>query len=124
MEVWELKQGEKMEDVIAALAQHPAVAVVEPDFEVHLLGGSRKKKPKPEVAPAIPFKTDDPLVGPDPKMKEIYGLYKIHAPEAWSIFKGSSKVVVAIIDSGVDYTHEDLSTNLWYNPGETGTYTH
>jgi len=123
MEVWELKQGEKMEDVIAALGQHPAVAVVEPDFEVHLLGGSRKKKPEPEVAPAIPFKTDDPIVGPDPKMKEDYGLYKIHAPEAWSVFRGSSKVVVAIIDSGVDYTHEDLFTNLWYNPGETGTYT-
>ncbi len=122
MEVWELKQGEKVEDVIKLLQQHPDVAVVEPDFDVHLLGGSRKKKPKVEVDPTIPFQTNDPALAPDPKMKEIYGLYKVHAPEAWSIFRGSSKIVVAIIDSGVDYTHEDIITNLWYNPGETGTY--
>jgi len=35
----------------------------------------------------------------------------------------TNKVVVAVIDTGVRYTHEDLSANMWKNPGETGTDT-
>ena len=48
----------------------------------------------------------------------MYGLAKISAPQAWDLSTGSSSVVVADIDTGLQYNHEDLMANAWTNPGE------
>jgi subtilisin family serine protease len=58
---------------------------------------------------------------PDFGLSSMYGLTKINAPAAWDLSTGSSSVVVANIDTGIRYTHNDLAANIWTNPGEPAT---
>ena len=86
---------------------------------------------RPEVLYAEPnYRLSIAAVPDDPRFAELWGLNNtgqtggtadadIDAPEAWDITTGSSDIVVAVIDTGVDYTHADLAANMWMNPGET-----
>ncbi len=91
----------------AAWSAHPAVLYAEPDYVV-------------EALETIPN---------DPMFSDLWGMHNtgqtggtadadIDAPEAWDFFTGSSTVVIAGIDTGIDYNHEDLAANMWVNPGE------
>lgn len=44
----------------------------------------------------------------------------INAEAAWNLTTGSTNVVVAVIDTGVRYTHQELASQMWRNPGESG----
>ncbi len=54
----------------------------------------------------------------DPSYADQWALSKIHAPEAWDVCRGSNEVIVAVLDTGVDYDHPDLQGNLWTNEAE------
>ena len=54
----------------------------------------------------------------DPNLKSQWALPKMQASKAWEITKGAPSVIVAVIDTGIDYNHPDLQGNIWKNPGE------
>jgi thermitase len=61
----------------------------------------------------------------DPRFGDLWGLNQaadndIDAPEAWDLNTGSGSVIVAVIDSGVSYTHPDLAPNIWINDDPAG----
>ena len=68
----------------------------------------------------------------DPQLDNLWGLHNtgqssgtvdadIDAPEAWELTVGSTRTVVGVIDSGIDYTHPDLLPNIWINQREIPT---
>jgi subtilisin family serine protease len=48
----------------------------------------------------------------------LWGMSQISAPAAWDVRTDCTAVTVATIDTGVDYNHPDLSSNIWSNAGE------
>lgn len=54
----------------------------------------------------------------DPRRSEQWALDMVKADDAWGISRGSHQVVVAVIDTGIALTHEDLQSNIWTNPSE------
>ena len=49
---------------------------------------------------------------------DLWGLHKINAAGAWDVSTGSQDVVVAIVDTGIDYNHPDIAANMWINKDE------
>jgi hypothetical protein len=69
----------------------------------------------------VEFITNDPYFNSSgswgQSYRDLYGLTNISCPAAWDTANGAG-VVVAVIDSGMDYRHPDLTNQVWINPGE------
>jgi subtilisin family serine protease len=50
-------------------------------------------------------------------LDDLWGLKIINMESAWNGYTGKG-VTVAVIDTGIDYEHEDIAANMWKNPGE------
>ncbi len=92
-----LPAGMSVNEAIEQYQKLPGVVAVQPNFYYQLL--------------ATPNDVDF-------NSGLLYGMTKIGAPQAWDLSTGSSSVVVANIDTGMRYTHEDLAANIWTNSGE------
>jgi subtilisin family serine protease len=82
--------------------------------------------PSPQPGPApivdnppIPGAMSSGGTGPDPLASNQWGMIDNGVAQSWGQTRGAG-IIVAVIDTGVDYTHEDLIDSLWRNPGETG----
>lgn len=98
--------GVDMKAVAAAYAAMPGVKYVEPDYIV-----SGFKMPGDPLFASQWALDNTGQTGGTPDAD-------IDAVEAWDTVTGGSDVVVAVIDSGVCYTHPDLAANMWQNTGE------
>ncbi len=102
-----LGKGADVDGVLAAIRKRPDVAWAERD---HYLRISRTVPNDPDFESCWGLDNQGQMLGtPDAD---------IDAPEAWDIATGSSDVIVAVIDTGVDYTHNDLAANMWTNAAE------
>jgi subtilisin family serine protease len=105
--VVELPTGMTVEEALRLYNGTDGIVYAEPDYEV----------------------TVDSTIPNDSLFNELWGMHNtgqsggtvdadIDAPEAWDISTGSSDIIVAVIDTGIDYTHPDLTANMWVNAGE------
>ena len=60
------------------------------------------------------------IIPNDPLILEQYALKVMYLKDAWSITTGSKKIIVAVLDTGIKYSHPDISLNIWNNPHESG----
>jgi subtilisin family serine protease len=101
-----LRPNVSVDQAISALQRKPAIALVQPDYRVHI-----------------------DAIANDTSFGSLWGLNNtgqnggvadadIDAPEAWNTGTGTRRTVVAVIDTGVDYRHPDLAANMWRNSDE------
>ena len=106
--------------IVAEYSKLPEVEYAEPNFEIELSEVS-------EGSPLIP------VLPHDPQFNEQWALANsgqrggtqgadISATLAWATTTGDDDIVVAVLDSGVDYRHEDLEKNMWTRPANMAPY--
>ncbi|UNC93474.1 S8 family serine peptidase [Candidatus Contubernalis alkaliaceticus] len=113
LQLVELPKGMTVEDAVNKYNKNPDILYAEPNYLLYTHGE--------QVFPNDPF--FDQLWGLHNTGQSIRGTLgtadaDIDAPEAWEIITGSEEVIIAVIDTGVDYNHPDLINNIWRNPNE------
>jgi len=111
LQVLSVPKGETVAGLIAKYQKSGLVEFAEPDYLYHA----------------------DATLPDDPKFVDgtLWGLYNygqsngvahadIDATEGWDVLTSASNIVVAVLDSGIWATHEDLAANMWVSPYDGG----
>jgi subtilisin family serine protease len=91
-----IPEGVDFDSKLLKLQAHPLFQSVEPNYLVE--------------ATVIPN---------DPSFNEQWYLSHINMPSAWDLYQGNSDIIVAVLDTGVNYNHPDLRDKMWINSAET-----
>jgi subtilisin family serine protease len=112
----ELEQGQDLAAALAAFQQDPAVEYA----ELNYLQYEHKTPNDSYFSIQWPLENTTQMYPESGRYNHPPGKYDsdIDAPEAWDIFTGSVEVVMAVIDTGVDYAHRDIDDNMWVNDAE------
>ncbi len=101
---WELPSGKDPKAAALEILQNPQVEFAEPNFLIS----------KDDITPNDPQFNQQWALRNTGQNSGQFGS-DINASGAWETTKGSASTVVAVIDSGIDFTHPDLANNKWIN---------
>lgn len=104
-------QGDLTADAIAALMADNAVAYVAPDYIMSVPQNQSAGEVRPVATDSAPN---------DPMLDRLWGMKNCGATQVWPSSRDAKKIIVAVIDSGVDYRHPDLQANMWSRNGQVG----
>lgn len=106
---------EPVEDVtkstVEALIADDAVLHAAPDYVMNVPSIAQGRTVQAASTATVPN---------DPLLKNLWGMSNIGATAVWPTFRESKKVIVAVIDTGIDYNHPDLRPNMWSKDGRFG----
>lgn len=71
------------------------------------------------IQQSVTYKVDNILN--DSLVNQQWALSKIQAFDAWKVTTGNNKILLSIIDTGIDFEHPDLKNKIFLNVGEIGT---
>lgn len=118
--------GDRVQDEIEAV---PGLTVIDDPDDAEASAVVQQYQALSEVEYAEPNyeitldqTNNDKLLPNDPRLGEQWWLTDIGAPQAWARSTGSEALVVAVLDSGVEYTHADLANNIWTRPPGMAPY--
>jgi subtilisin family serine protease len=109
---------ERADFAVQAISQSPLVEYAEPNYIYRIVGGATSLPNDPDLDKLWGLiNTGQKSSGDMGDVSGVAGI-DIDAKRAWAIETGSRDIVIASIDTGVDYTLQDLAPNMWVNEAE------